>query len=192
MMRAFKWAAYVAALSVVLYFVLLAGTPYGVMHLIKSRMTAAGGGTNVMVHAERSSHASRTVVRPSPELLYSICWYDLSKGPVRVLTGAPTGTYWSVALYRDNTDNFFVTNDTKTGGAPADLLLFYAPQMTGGKAEFEAAYGPAKRPELAATQGVASPSATGLVLIRTLVNDEARSPEIDGARRLATCAPIVP
>jgi uncharacterized membrane protein len=191
MRRWFSWAAYVALAATALYFVTLVGVPYGFMHLIQARM-GGGAAVNAMLHGERATHTSRTVVRPSPELLYSICWYDLSKGPVRVVSGAPKGTYWSVALYRDNTDNFFVTNDSKTGGERADLLLYHAPQMAGGKAEFEAAYGPAKRPELAAAQGVESPSAKGLILIRTLINDEARLPEIDAERRQATCGALTP
>jgi uncharacterized membrane protein len=185
MIRLAKWAGYVASLGVALYFVLLAGTPYGVMHMIKSR-TAAGGGVNVMVHGDRPSHTSRTVVRPSPELLYSICSYDVSKAPVRITTGAPKGTYWSAAVYRDNTDNFYVVNDTQTQGAKADFILYGPAQIADGKGPFESQYGHLGVP------GVQSPSATGLVLIRTLVNDEARLPEIDGERRQATCAPVVP
>jgi uncharacterized membrane protein len=186
MSRLLKWTLYVAATSVALYFVLLAGTPYGVMSMIKSRLTATAGGVNTMFHSERPSHTSRSVVRPSPELLYSICWYDLSKAPLRVTTGAPAGTYWSAAVYRDNTDNFYVINDTMTQGAKADFILYGAAQISGGKGPFESQYGHL------GLAGVQSPSTTGLVLIRTLINDEARLPEIDGARRQATCDPVVP
>jgi uncharacterized membrane protein len=188
MSRLLKWGAYVAVLAVAFYFVMLAGVPYGVMSMIKTRMASVGGGTaNVMIHAERPSHTSRNVVRPSPELLYSICWYDLSKGPVRVTSGAPQGTYWSVALYRDNTDNFYVVNDTQTKGARAAFILYSEAQVqSGGKAAFEAFQGNQGVP------GVASPSMTGLVLIRTLINDESKLPEIDGERRQATCTAVVP
>lgn len=188
MSRLMKWAAYVAAAAIVLFFVALAGVPYGVMSMIKSSLAGlAGGGVNVMVHSERASHTSRNVVRPSPELLYSICWYDLSKGPVRVVSGAPQGTYWSVALYRNNTDNFYVVNDGMTQGARAAFILYSEAQIrSGGKEAFESYYGNLGLP------GVQSPSTTGLVLIRTLINDESKLPAIDGERRQATCAPVVP
>lgn len=187
MIRLLKWAVYIVALSAALYFVLLAGVPYGVMSMIKSRMTSVGGtGVNTMFHSERPSHTSRNVVRPSPELLYSICWYDLSKGPVRVVSGAPQGTYWSVALYRDNTDNFYVINDTATQGAKASLLIYTADQVGGDKAAFDTKYAQGGE------TGVESPSVSGLVLIRTLINDESKLPEIDGERRQATCGPAAP
>jgi uncharacterized membrane protein len=191
MMRLLPWAAFTAAAAIVLYFVGLAAVPYGVMQLLKSR-TASAASANAMLHRERASHTSRTGVRPSPDLFYSLCWYDLSNGPLRIVSGAPSGTYWSVALYRDNTDNFYAINDTKTGGAKADLLLYSAAQFEGGKAAFEARYGAANRPDLADAIAVESPSLTGLVAIRTLINDEARLPEIDAKRREATCAPLTP
>jgi uncharacterized membrane protein len=186
MIRLVKWAAYTGVLATVLYLAALAGVPYGVMSLIKSRMAQLGTSVNVMAHSERSSHTSRTVVRPSPELLYSICWYDLSKGPVRVVSGAPQGTYWSVALYRNNTDNFFVINDQKTQGAKASLLIHTAEQIAGDKAAFDAKY--AQPGDI----GVTSPSPTGLILIRTLINDEKTLPVIDAERRQATCGLAAP
>ena len=39
---------------------------------------------------------------------------------------------------------------------------------------------------------VSAPSAKGLVLFRTLINDEARLPEIDRQRREARCEVILP
>jgi uncharacterized membrane protein len=191
MIRWLPWAIYTAIAGVVLYFIALAGVPYGVMHMIQARAAGAAG-VNALLHSERPSHTSRTVVRPSPELLYSVCWFDLSQGPVRIVSGTPKNTYWSVAFYRDNTDNFFVINDTKTGGAKADLLLYSADHFAGGKAEFDAKYGAAARPDLAGAVGVESPSKRGLVLIRTLINDEDLLPEIDAERRQATCGPLTP
>lgn len=187
MTRLIKWTIYIGVLSTALYFAFLAGTPFGVMHMIKARMATLGGdGVNVMHHGERPSHTSRGVVRPSPELLYSVCWFDLSHGPIRVTSGAPQGTYWSIAAYRNNTDNFYVINDTMTQGAKADILLYTADQVGGDKAAFDARYG-----QLGGV-GVESPSQTGLILIRTLINDETRLPEIDGERRQARCGPVTP
>lgn len=191
MRRVMMWALYVVPMAVALYFVGLAGIPFGVMKMVQSRIGGLSG-KNTMIHAERPSHTSRAVVRPSPELLYSICSFDLSQGPLHVMSGAPNGTYWSVAFYRDNTDNFFVVNDKGTGGARADVILYSAEQMAAGKDAFDTRYKIAGNAALSSAVGVESPSLTGLVLIRTLINDEARLPEIDAERRMGTCGSLTP
>ncbi|MEM8562898.1 MAG: DUF1254 domain-containing protein [Pseudomonadota bacterium] len=48
---------------------------------------------------------ARTVVRPSPDLIYAICVYDLSEGPVSIQALVPA-RYWSMQFYQMNTDNF--------------------------------------------------------------------------------------
>ena len=58
---------------------------------------------------------SREVVRPSPDLLYSGCPFDLSAGPLRVTAVMPD-TYYSISAFGDNTDNFCNTSgNTSTG-----------------------------------------------------------------------------
>ena len=49
-------------------------------------------------------------MRPSPDLAYSACVYDLSAGPIRV-TAAAWDDYMSVSAFAANSDNFFVSND---------------------------------------------------------------------------------
>ena len=67
--------------------------------------------------------SSRDIVLPSPDLLYSVCVFDVSQGPVRVTANPQLKSYWSVALYAANSDNFFVINDRKAGDKPVDLWL---------------------------------------------------------------------
>lgn len=55
--------------------------------------------------------ASRDVVMPSPCYVALMCVFDLSKGPVRVSANPGLKSYWSIALYAANSDNFFVVND---------------------------------------------------------------------------------
>jgi uncharacterized membrane protein len=177
---AFALASHVAALWAI---------PYAIMSTVMGRLSGEDG-VNRIRHQERATHTSRTIVRPSPDLLYSICAFDIGKQPLLIVSGAPKDTYWSVALYASNTDNFYTINDAAAGGAPVRLVLYSQAQIAGGKAAFEATLAAANRPELAGAIGVASPSATGLVLIRTLVNDEGKRPEIDAARRDARCEPV--
>jgi uncharacterized membrane protein len=66
---------------------------------------------------------SRTVVMPSPDLLYSVCVFDVTAGPVRITAQPNLKSYWSIALYAANSDNFFVINDQKSGDKPVDIWL---------------------------------------------------------------------
>jgi uncharacterized membrane protein len=121
---------------------------------------------------------SRRVVMPSPDLLYSVCVFDLSAGPVRVRAQPGLPSYWSIALYAANSDNFFVLNDRQAGSAPVDLWLV--------------SEGPNPR-DPALPKGarvVVSPSSRGFLLMRVLTADyEAEKAVVEPARRTLQCGP---
>jgi uncharacterized membrane protein len=48
---------------------------------------------------------ARDVVRPSPDLFYGICAYNVEDGPVLIEALVPA-KYWSMQFYQMNTDNF--------------------------------------------------------------------------------------
>lgn len=48
---------------------------------------------------------ARTVVRPSPDLLYASCIYNLQDGPLVIEASIPE-RYWSMQFYQMNTDNY--------------------------------------------------------------------------------------
>jgi len=75
---------------------------------------------NTILHAPRPTSRSRGVVRPSPDMLYSICVYDLSAagGAVRVSTHDMPETYWSVSLFDVDTNNFYALNDRQGKPVP--------------------------------------------------------------------------
>ena len=89
------------------------------------------------------------------------------------MTAAPTDTYWSVAFYAANTDNFFVLNDTQAKGNPAKIVII-------GRGQTVA-------PQSPGVIVVSAPSDKGLVLFRTLINNETRLAELDQQRRAAKC-----
>jgi uncharacterized membrane protein len=130
---------------------------------------------NTILHAPRPTWRSRGVVRPSPDLLYSICVYDLNAahGAVRVHTHGMPETYWSVAVFDANTNNFYALNDRQAKTGDADFLLIAPGAPAGGS----------RLPT------VAAPTNRGIVLFRTLINDETHIAEIDAARHRAACAP---
>lgn len=166
-----RWTVFVTFSAVVVHLAAVALTPTLIMSRVLGVVSAQ---KESGIHfAERPTAAARNVVRQSPDLLYSTCVFDVSRGPVKVTTGAPTDTYWSVAFYADNTDNFFVLNDRQAGGAPATIVLLGPGQAVPAQAQ--------------GVTVVSAPSATGLILFRTLITDDAREAEIDGQRRLAKC-----
>ena len=122
--------------------------------------------------------ASRRVVMPSPDLLYAVCVLDLSKGPVRITARPGLDTYWSIALYAANSDNYFVINDRLVGKGAVDLWLVSAD-------------GNARSPPVpAGAQVVVSPSREGFLLMRVLSADyAAEAAVLEPARRSLACAP---
>jgi uncharacterized membrane protein len=69
--------------------------------------------------------SARRVVMPSPDLLYSVNVFDVSAGPVRVRANPGLPSYWSIALYAANSDNFFVLNDRQAGTDPIHAGLMH-------------------------------------------------------------------
>ena len=120
---------------------------------------------------------ARRVVMPSPDLLYSVCVFDVSDGPVRVRANPGLPSYWSIALYAANSDNFFVLNDRQAGAAPVDLWLV--------------SEGPNPRdPTMpSGARLVVSPGTRGFVLMRVLTGDyEAEKALVEPARRTLQCS----
>jgi uncharacterized membrane protein len=63
------------------------------------------GGYNQLVVREVPDETARSVVRPSPDLLYASCIYNLEDGPLIIEAPIPE-RYWSMQFYQMNTDNF--------------------------------------------------------------------------------------
>ncbi|MGA7713207.1 MAG: DUF1254 domain-containing protein [Rhizomicrobium sp.] len=184
---------YFAAAIVVALFV-HAATVFMLPHFIMAqtmRKIVRDGVYNVVRHVARADEHSRVVVRPSPDLLYSICPFDLSKGDLRVQAEVPPGTYWSVSVFDADTNNIFVENDRQAKDAEINYRnlgkAFQRQPEYEGKVEFVIFRAGLASDQLEPPHWIPSPTAKGLVLFRTLINDESRFAEIDAARRKATC-----
>jgi uncharacterized membrane protein len=140
-------------------------------HFVMNRALAQMGAVNAIHHGQRADANSHGVVRPSPDLLYSSCPFDLSKGPLRVRAAVPPGTYWSVSAFDDATNNFFVLNDRQAKDSVVDFLIVLR----------------GTHPNTEGFRVVTAPSARGLVLFRTLIDDEKNLAALDALRRQATC-----
>ncbi len=170
-MKLVKWLFAVTLIAATTHVMLLYLGPSLVMSRLLGRFADWAGGFNAMVHMPRLNAANDTVVRSSPDLLYSACPYDLSAGQLRVTADVPPGTYWSMSFYDANTNNFRVIND---GQATAGAVLIVLRSGSAGLPP-------------AGAEVVTSPTERGVVLIRTLINDDARLTEIDEVRRTAKC-----
>jgi uncharacterized membrane protein len=145
--------------------------PRAIMTMAMNRI-GAGGNLNAMQHGRRPDETARGVVRPSPDLLYSTCAYDLSKtGALWVQASDMPDTYWSISVFDADSNNIYVIDDRQAKGARVQFLVV-GPDWDK----------PMPYPI------VHSPSVRGLVLVRTLIDSDARLAAIDAGRRHARCA----
>lgn len=133
---------------------------------------------NVALAAPPTTAESRTIVRPSPDLLYVACVYDLASGPV--LVQAPhSPTYLSLSAFADNTDNFFAMNDRGPEGAGGLALLLLPPGT------------PDPQPDVApGARRVTSPSRRGIVLARLRIDRPGQLAELLALQAQVGCTPV--
>jgi uncharacterized membrane protein len=165
----------IAALAVLIHVALVWATP----RLITGRVIAkaGNGATNVFISPPLPTATWHSIVRPSPDLAYSICVLDLSRGPVH-LSVPLTAPYTSVALYSTETDNYFVRDDREAGGKDLDVIVV----PPGG--------GHVSAP--AGVDVVEAPATSGIVLVRRVVESPDAFPALDAVRKKASCAPYKP
>ncbi|MES2989142.1 MAG: DUF1254 domain-containing protein [Pseudomonadota bacterium] len=156
--------------ALIAYQVALVVAPRVLMGLAMSRIEKFGG-PNRFTHSPLADDKSRAIVRPSPDLAYSSCPFDLSEGPLRIdavpVTAAP---YWSLSVFDAQTDAVFVRNAVDAAAAPFRVAIVGPGQVA------PAGYTPVR---VSGTRGIA--------LVRILIADKARFAEIDAARRATIC-----
>jgi uncharacterized membrane protein len=167
-----KWAAATLALAVIIHILTVAAMPRVVMLLASHRiLNKSGAGLNTLLHAPRVTVDSRDVVKPSPDLLYSLCVYDVSAKPLRITAPVPD-TYWSISFYQTNTDNFYVLNDRQARTNPVKIVVV-GPDMP--------------VPDIADAQVVVAPTTRGVFLLRSLIMDEGKLDDLIKIQRMASC-----
>lgn len=167
------WIAGTIALAALFHILTVFALPYGIMNRAMAGISSQAGGVNKPAYPDRATADSRSIVRPSPDLLYTACVYDVSDRPVRLTSPVPD-TYWSLSAFAANTDNFFVVNDRQVRNKRIEIIL----------AANENADTPRGVPL------VVAPSTRGIVLFRSLVPSDDAAVEIDQLRRQANCEPL--
>ena len=162
-------------LAAVIHVATVAVLPYGItLHTLAGmKQKTTDGQMNMIYQAPPITADSRDVVRPSPDLLYSICVYEVSDKPLHIVAPIPDDTYWSMSSYAINTDNFFVVNDRTAKSNPADILLV-GENMP---------YHDARDSEV-----VIAPSNMGVILFRILVTDESELNDLMQVQEQAYCS----
>ncbi|OYY66388.1 DUF1254 domain-containing protein [Sphingomonas sp. 28-62-11] len=147
----------------------IAAMPRALMALAVRRVASAGG-INRMTHAPVVTAKSRAIVRPSPDLLYSSCPYDVGVGPVLIDVLPIDAPYWSLSVFDTLTNTAFVRNNVQAAGEPLHIALIRKGQVA------PKGYYPVMP---AGTRGVA--------LVRVLIDRNAPIGAIDRARRQSRC-----
>lgn len=150
----------------------LVATPYMLMSAAMKKIGSANGNgrANVFGFSEMATADRQPIVRPSPDLVYSSCVFNLSQGPVLVDVAPVPGKYWSVSIFDARTDVAAVRSDRDTGAKPARLALVREGQVA---------------PE--GYEVVKLDHDKGIALIRILLSDPAEYAEVDAIRRKSTC-----
>ena len=127
-----------------------------VPHLVMERLYqkfAEAREPNQLNLTPRPDENSRWVVRPSPDLLYASCLYNLEQGPVLISAPVPE-RYWSMQFYQMNTDNFAGINNQREQrfrvGTEVTVTLL----------------GPDENPAEYAGEVIQSPTSRGMMLLR--------------------------
>ena len=147
--------------------------PRVIMHIAMDRLSEHGRLINAFRFSGRVDSHARWVVRPSPDLAYASCVYDLSHGPVLVtaIPGVDHG-YLSLSVFAANTDNIAVFDTLRQPQGVRFALALPGQSVPPG------------------TNVVRAISAKGIILDRRLAPDAAAFAAADRARTADSCTPI--
>jgi uncharacterized membrane protein len=149
----------------------IAYIPYGLMNVAMDRL--GQGGVNHMSHGNLATPARQPVVRPSPDLAYSSCPYDLAAGPLAIDVTPVPGRYSSLSVFDAATDVIFVRNDVEAGSKPFRIILARDGQAVP-----------------AGTEIVRTNHDRGIALIRLLLKDPKEIGGLNAVRRQSSCATV--
>ncbi len=173
MTRAVKLTLLFVAAAVIGHVGLVMATPHLLMNVAMKRISQEGKLVNQFYFGPRTTQQSRGIVRPSPDLAYASCVFDLSDGPLLVEAApSPDQGYVSLSVFAANTDNIAVFDSAQS---PQGMRFVLA------------------REGQAVPQGervVISPSDKGIVLDRRLAPTADLFAAADQARRADKCQRI--
>lgn len=150
----------------------IAFIPYGLMTVAMDRL--GQGGVNKMSYGNLATPERQPVVRPSPDLAYSSCPYDLSAGPLAIDIVPVPGRYSSLSIFDAATDVIFVRNDVQARGKPFRIIVAREGQAVPAGAEI-----------------VRTNHDKGIALVRLLLKDPAEIGALGKVRRQSSCRTVI-
>lgn len=173
MNRNLKLLSLFVGAAVIGHVALVLAVPNVLMGVAMDRMSEGGTAINRFQFGDRTTEKSRRVVRPSPDLAYASCVYDLSKGPLLVTAAPSPGQgYVSLSVFAANTDNIAALDSSQYPQGIRFVLAMKGQASPAGERVIE------------------SPSARGIILDRRLAPTAEKFAEVDLARRADNCAPL--
>jgi uncharacterized membrane protein len=171
--RSALWIGMTLLLALAIHFGFIVLYPQAIIAGLQRRLVKDVG-KNHLRHGARPSDKDRIVVGPCPDLIYSIGVFDVSETPLRITAPLP-GSYMSLSLYADNSDNFFVQNDRQLESSKFDLVVIgpHAPEL-----------------HLTGVTTVRAPSKTGIILFRYFAGEGIQFEKIDALRHQIVCDPL--
>lgn len=145
--------------------------PYGLMKVASDRLGQSG--VNIMSYGNLANPDRQPVVRPSPDLAYSSCPYDLSAGPLAINVAPVPGRYSSLSVFDAATDVIFVRNDVEAESKPFRIILARDGQAVPAGVEV-----------------IRTGHDRGIALIRLLLKDPKEIGGLNAARRQSSCATV--
>lgn len=160
-------------LAGIIHLTLVCCFPSLVMSIAHWKMAKNAGGVNIVMHNPPTTAAHNPIVNSSPDLLYTACAFDLSRGPIRFRAQMPD-SYWSISGFDAQTNNFFAVNNEQVQSKNLELVLIGPNQ----KAKIEGS-----------AQVVKAPSMKGVILFRTLVPTADKLEGLVRMQKQAVCLP---
>lgn len=180
-----RWLIPIAAALItglIAFWIVIQAVPGFIMGRALDRLAAMDAGWNQVWHGPPTDETSRRVVRPSPDILYSVCPYDLSDGPLRLTVPWPSdGSYASISFYDADTNNFEVINDRDRRQASSEEIHLHS---------FHLGAPPGDLDDQDA-RAVVTPTVQGLALYRRVVMGGTRVETADGERQAFSCESLL-
>lgn len=145
--------------------------PYALMNVAIERL--GQGGVNSMSYGNLATPERQPVVRPSPDLAYSSCPYNISDGPLAIDVTPVPDRYTSLSIFDAATDVIFVRNDVEARGKPFRIIVAREGQAVPKGAEV-----------------VRTNQDHGIALIRILLKDPTEIGALDAVRRQSSCGMV--
>lgn len=144
--------------AVIAHFLTLIVIPVMLMEI-----TTAKTPYNVLSFGTVQTAEQRYTVRPNPDIIGTVASYDVSRQPIRFTATVPDDTYWSVSLFAQNTDCYFVINDRQVNTNSLEILIIKQGMQC---------------PEAGEAMIVVSPTDKGILLVRHILPGKEKLAEV--------------